>query len=54
MKMNWNDIAEIVGGIITMAIFALFAWLLCLATPDQRSAECDYWADQLQKAQVAE
>lgn len=54
MKMNWHDIAEIVGGIITMVLFALLAWAFLVITPDQRSAECDYWADQLKKAQVAE
>ena len=44
MMMNWHDIAEIVGGIITIALFALLAWAFLVATPDQRSAEAD-WLD---------
>ena len=39
-----QDIAEIVGGIITIALFALLAWAFLVATPDQRSAEAD-WLD---------
>ena len=32
---------EIIGGILTLALFALVAWLFLAATPDQFSAECE-------------
>lgn len=32
---------EIVGGILTLALFILLAWLFLIATPDQYSAECE-------------
>jgi len=32
---------EIVGGILTLALFALLAWLFLIATPEQYSAECE-------------
>ena len=32
---------EIIGGILTLALFALLAWLFLAATPEQYSAECE-------------
>lgn len=34
-----NPTLEIIGGTITMILFALLAWLFLIATPDQCSAE---------------
>lgn len=54
MMMNWHDIAEIVGGIITIAIFALLAWAFMVVTPDQRSAEADWFDAQCREKGVAQ
>ena len=54
MMMNWHDIAEIVGGIITIAIFALLAWTFMVVTPDQRSAEADWFDAQCREKGVAQ
>lgn len=32
---------EVVAGILTLALFALLAWLFLVATPEQYSAECE-------------
>ena len=32
---------EIMGGILTLALFVLLAWLFLVATPEQYSAECE-------------
>lgn len=32
---------EIIGGILTLALFVLLAWLFLVATPEQYSAECE-------------
>lgn len=34
-----NPTLEMIGGTITMILFALLAWLFLIATPDQCSAE---------------
>ena len=36
------SVLEVIGGIATMALFALLAWLYLIATPPQMSAECEY------------
>ena len=40
--------AEIAGAAITTALFFALAWLYLVATPPQNSAECDYWAEQME------
>ena len=42
------NVLECVGGVITMALFVLLAWLYLIATPDQMSAECDLAREQLE------
>ena len=54
MMINLHDIAEIVGGIITMALFALLAWAFLVVTPDQRSAEADWFDAQCIENGVAQ
>ena len=40
--------AEIAGAVLTCALFLALAWLFLAATPPQNSAECDYWAAQME------
>lgn len=47
-KINWHDVAEAIGCALTILLFALLAWLFMIATPAQQSAECDYWAGQME------
>ena len=43
------NVLEFLGAAITMALFALLAWLYLIVTPDQCSAECDWAREQLEK-----
>ena len=47
-KINWHDVAEAIGCAFTILLFALLAWLFLIATPDQQSAECDYWTYRME------
>ena len=38
-----------IGAFFALALFALFAWLFLVVTPDQRSAECESVAEELQR-----
>ena len=40
--------AGCVGAVILYAVLAFLGWLFLVATPPQNSAECDYWAAQLE------
>ncbi len=35
-------LGEVVSGILFAILLIIFFWLFLVATPDQRSAECDY------------
>lgn len=49
-----QDALEIVVSIITILMMAALAWLFCLATPDQRSAEADWFDAQCREKGVAQ
>lgn len=51
-KTEKFDIWEAVGLVAVMILGVLLAWLFLVATPPQNSAECDYWAEQIEKAGV--
>jgi hypothetical protein len=38
-----------IGAFFALALFALLAWLFLVVTPDQRSAECESVAEELQR-----
>jgi hypothetical protein len=40
---------EGVGAVVTLALFAILAWLFLVVTPDQRSAECEAVTEELQR-----
>lgn len=50
-KMFLEDMCEAAGAVLAWIVIILLAWLFLLATPDQRSAEADAAAEQLEKAQ---
>jgi hypothetical protein len=44
--MTFNErIADALGGIITMTLFALLMWAYLVLTPDQLSGEADFTAE---------
>lgn len=55
--MNWRtkmwleDICEAVGAVLVMLMMFILAWLFLLATPDQRSAEADAVAEEMEGQQ---
>lgn len=51
-KTEQFDIWEAVGLVAVMILGVLLAWLFLVSTPPQNSAECDYWAEQIEKAGV--
>lgn len=40
-RRMFSAAGEVAGGILTLALFVLLAWLFLAATPDQFSAECE-------------
>ena len=40
-RRRFRAAGEVAGGVLTLAMFALVAWLFLAATPDQYSAECE-------------
>lgn len=46
-------VGEAVGATLTLLLFALAAWLFLAATPDQRSAEADWFDAACQRTGVA-
>lgn len=51
MKMWLEDICEAVGAVLVMLMMFILAWLFLLATPDQRSAEADAVAEEMEGQQ---
>lgn len=55
--MNWRtkmwleDICEAVGAVLVTLMMFILAWLFLLATPDQRSAEADAVAEEMEGQQ---
>lgn len=50
-KMWLEDICEAVGAVLAMLMMFILAWLFLLATPDQRSAEADAVAEEMEGQQ---
>lgn len=50
-KMWLEDICEAVGAVLVMLMMFILAWLFLLATPDQRSAEADAVAEEMEGQQ---
>mgnify|MGYP007111749989 CR=1 FL=1 len=48
-----ENIKEIIGAILCVVGMAALIFLYLVATPDQMSAECDYWKYEGEKAGVA-
>jgi hypothetical protein len=46
-----EDVCEAVGAVLAMLILIILAWLSLLATPDQRSAEADAVAEEIEGQQ---
>lgn len=46
-----EDICEVVGAVLVMFMMFILAWLFLLATPDQRSAEADAVAEEMEGQQ---
>lgn len=38
-----GNVAEWIAGLVVIALFGGLLWLYLMATPDQASAEADYW-----------
>lgn len=51
VKMWLEDVCEAVGAVLAMLILIILAWLFLLATPDQRSAEADAVAEEIEGQQ---
>ena len=51
VKMWLEDVCEAVGAVLAMLILTILAWLFLLATPDQRSAEADAVAEEIEGQQ---
>lgn len=51
VKMWLEDVCEAVGAVLVMLILIILAWLFLLATPDQRSAEADAVAEEMEGQQ---
>lgn len=51
VKMWLEDVCEAVGAVLAMLILIILAWLFLLATPDQRSAEADAVAEEMEGLQ---
>lgn len=51
MKTNTEqfDICDALGVVAVTIICALAFYLFLVATPPQNSAECDYWAEKLER-----
>ena len=55
--MNWRtkmwleDVCEAVGAVLVTIMMFILAWLFLLATPDQRSAEADAVAEEMEGQQ---
>lgn len=52
-KTEQFDIWDALGVVAVTILGALAFYLFLVATPPQNSAECDYWADQLERAEAA-
>ena len=53
-KIRRENIKEAIALIIALSLFVLFFWLFLFATPDQMSAECEYFRYQMQQAAQAQ
>ena len=51
VKMWLEDVCEAVGAVLAMLILIILAWLILLAMPDQRSAEADAVAEEIEGQQ---
>lgn len=40
-KMILASVSELIGSVVAFGLIALLAWLFCVVTPDQSSAEND-------------
>lgn len=52
-KIRRENIKEAIGAILFAVGMAALFILYLFATPDQMSAECDYWKHEVEKAGVA-
>ena len=50
--IGWRAAAEAAGCALTVALFALLAWLYMLATPEQMSAEYDWAVEESRLAEA--
>ena len=51
VKVLFKDILTLLGGIATLLLFALLAWLFLVVTPDQFSAECEILRAEMEARQ---
>ena len=47
-----RELADAAGLVAATILIVILAWLFLVATDEQNSAECDYWAVQLERAVV--
>lgn len=48
--MSMRELADAAGLVAVTILLAILAWLFLVATDEQNSAECDYWAVKFEKA----